>query len=180
MIKYSCFVLILLGSFSQMDAQNILSAHGGLNYSSVSSKNSINPDAIFGINAGFAYKYYVDDLGWSLTPEINFSQEGFKNLRLDYINIPLSVGFDFTSTFNFSVGFQYAYLLTNTSEIQDVMEKSNFAFLVSFEFFPTDRFVTGLRFANGIKDILKAPYQAIDEANTYSIQFYVGYNLFAK
>ncbi len=80
---------------------------GVLNYSSVSSKNSINPDGILGLNVGVGYKLYMGDLGWAIIPELNYSQEGFQGQRLNYLNLPVSVGFDFTSSFSLSAGFQY-------------------------------------------------------------------------
>ncbi len=175
-ITVSLLFLLLLTQTSL--AQNKLAGHVGLNFSSVSSKNSINPDGILGLNAGVSYKVYLGDLGWAITPEIDFSQEGFKDQRLDYINIPISIGFDFTNSFSLSTGFQYSQLIGGSNEALDIIYGSNFAFLVSFEFFPTEKFVTGLRFANGIKNIIKQPDEVVvQNANTYSIQFYIGYTL---
>ena len=172
-------VVILVWLAQNSLAQNTFSVHAGANYSSVSSKNSINPDGILGLNAGLGYKYYLGDLGWAIMPELNYSQEGFKTQRLDYINLPISIGFDFTSTFNLSAGFQYSQLISGSQEVKDVIHPNNFAFLITFEFFPTEKFVTGLRFANGTKNIIKDPDAVIvQSALTYSIQFYIGITLF--
>lgn len=182
MLKSLSVVLIFLFVINHSaKAQHVFSGHAGLNYSNVSSKNSINPDGILGINAGFAYKLYLDDLGWAIMPGIDFSQEGFKDQRLNYINIPMSVGFDFTNSFSLSAGFQYSQLIGGSNEALEVIHGSNFAFLITFEFFPTDKFVTGLRFANGIKNIIKEPdVVVVQTASTYSIQFYIGYVLHRK
>lgn len=169
------FVLIV----SSVEAQNRISAHGGINYSSINSTNSINPDGVFGFNAGLSYKHYVGDLGWSIKPGIAFSQEGYKNRRLDYINLPLLVGFDFTNTFSLSIGAQYGLLLGGTGDAKEVISNNNYAFLLTFEFFPTERFVTGLRFSNGLKNIISRPdLIVVQTATTYSVQFYIGINLF--
>lgn len=176
-----CVLVGIVIASSQLRAQNRMTAHAGLNYSSVTSKNSINPDGIFGLNAGVAAKIYWDELGWSVMPEVNFSQEGYKNQRLDYINIPVSVGFDFTPTFSLSAGIQYSFLVGGANDARTFISNDNYAFLVTFEFFPTDRFVTGLRFSNGLKNIIDRPDLIIVQAaNTYSVQFYVGINLFKK
>lgn len=170
--------VILVFSIRITLAQNTFSAHGGVNYSSVSSTNSINPDGILGLNVGLGYKYHLGDLGWALIPEFNYSQEGFKTQRLDYLNIPVSIGFDFTNTFNLSAGFQYSMLI-GAGAVKDVIHSNNFAFLITLEFFPTEKFVTGLRFANGTKNIIKDPDAApVQTALTYSIQFYIGVTLF--
>ncbi|MCB0495641.1 MAG: PorT family protein [Cyclobacteriaceae bacterium] len=172
-------VLGLLVSLVSLHAQNRFSVHGGLNYSSVSSTNSINPDGKLGFNTGISYKHYVGDLGWSIKPGIAFSQEGYKNQRLDYLNIPLLVGFDFTTSFSLSIGGQYGFLLGGTNQAREVIYHSNYAFLLTFEFFPTERFVTGLRFSNGLKNIIERPdLIVVQTANTYSVQFYIGVNLF--
>ncbi len=180
MLKIILSILVIFIFSTQfLLAQNTLTAHAGLNYSSVSSKNSINPNGILGINAGLGYKHYLGDLGWALMPELNYSQEGYSNQRLDYLNIPISIGFDFTKTFNLSVGFQYSYLVQGSTIAKQAIYPSNFSFLVTFEFFPTEKFVTGLRFANGVKNIIKDPdVVVIQTALTYSIQFYIGFTLF--
>ncbi len=182
MYKSITIVLALLLLFASKNmAQNSFSGHAGLNYSNVSSKNSINPDAILGLNAGFTYKLYLDDLGWAVMSGLDYSQEGFAGQRLNYINLPISVGFDFTSSFSLSAGFQYSQLVGGAKEVTQVTYSSNFAFLITFEFFPTEKFVTGLRFANGVKNIIKAPdVLVIENASTYSIQFYVGVILFKR
>jgi len=177
-ITATLIFLVLITPFSK--AQNVIRGHAGLNYSNVSSKNSINPDGILGLNAGFSYKLHVGDLGWAIITGLDYSQEGFKNQRLGYVNIPLSVGFDFTETFNLSTGFQYSQLVGGSNAANEIVYGSNFAFLVTFEFFPTEKFVTGLRFANGIKNIIKDPDYRIQTASTYSIQFYIGATLFKK
>jgi hypothetical protein len=173
-------IIIFLTSVSVVNAQNKLSIAAGVNYSSVSSINSTNPDGILGFNGGLAYKYYINDLGWFIKPGLFYSQEGWQLRRLDYLNVPVIAGFDFTDDFNFHIGFQYGYLLSDVSDLGDAVDRSNLAFLIGFEFYPTEAFDVGLRFANGVKNILAEPVDAIEDARTYSIQFYFAFNLGKK
>ena len=173
-------IVIILTSAITVNAQNKLSIAAGVNYSSVSSINSANPDGTLGFNAGLAYKIYLNDLGWFIKPGLFYSQEGWQLRRLDYINVPLLAGFDFTDDFNFNLGFQYGYLVSGASDLGDAVDKSNLAFLIGFEFYPVDAFDVGLRFANGIKNILSEPVNNIEDARTYSIQFYFAFNLGKK
>lgn len=167
--------------FSEAKAQNKMSIAAGLNYSSVSSINSSNPDGILGFNAGLGYKIYIDDLGWFVKPGLFYSQEGWLHQRLNYINLPLVAGFDFTDDFNFNLGFQYGFMASASNIPTGVVDRSNLAFLVGFEFYPADAFDVGLRFANGIKNIIADPTDiVIKDARTYSIQFYFGFNLVKK
>lgn len=158
-----------------------LSIAAGLNYSSVSSINSTNPDGKLGLNAGIGYKRYVGDLGWFVKPAIFYSQEGWLHQRLDYLNLPVIAGFDFTDDFNFNLGFQYGFLIGGIDDPEERIDRSNLAFLVGFEFYPADAFDVGLRFANGIKNIVAKPDEmVIKDARTYSIQFYFGFNIGKK
>ena len=181
MYKLLLLTIFILTSAITASGQNKLSIAAGVNYSSVSSINSINPEGTLGLNAGIAYKYYMSDLGWFVKPALFFSQEGFQRQRLGYINLPVVVGFDFTDEFNFNIGFQYGYLITNLDEINDAIDRSNLAFLIGFEFYPADAFDVGLRFANGVKNIIANPDDfVIKDARTFSIQFYFAFNLGKK
>jgi hypothetical protein len=184
MNKLLLLILTLLTSTLAATAQNKLSIAAGVNYSSVSSINSTNPDGTLGFNGGIAYKLYINDLGWFVKPGLFYSQEGWQLRRLNYINLPAIAGFDFTEDFNFNLGFQYGYLVSGASDLEDTIDKSNLAFLIGFEFYPADAFDVGLRFANGIKNIIANPddpdLNGVTDARTYSIQFYFAFNLVKK
>jgi hypothetical protein len=171
----------LMLSWYSTHAQNNLSVAAGLNYSSVSSINSTNPDGKLGLTAGIALKHYMGDLGWFVKPGLFYSQEGWLRQRLDYLNVPIIAGFDFTDDFNFNLGLQYGLLVGGLNDPGDIVSRNNFAFLVGFEFYPTDAFDVGLRFANGVVNIIADPTDiVIKDARTYSIQFYFGFNLNKK
>ena len=123
----------------------------------------------------------MGDLGWFIKPALFYSQEGWLHQRLNYLNLPVIVGFDFAEDFNFDLGLQYGYLVGNLYDLEDKASRSNFSFLVGFEFYPAPAFDVGLRFANGIHNIIADPTDlVITDARTYSIQFYFGFNLYKK
>jgi len=162
-------------------AQQVLSLNAGLNYSSVSSVNSSNPDGKLGLNAGLAYKIYLGDLGWMIKPGLSYSQEGWLHQRLDYINMPVIAGFDFTDDFNINLGAQYGFLVGGLDDPTERVNRSNVAILVGFEFYPADVLDVGLRFANGVMNVIAKPdNMVIKDARTYSIQFYFGFNFGKK
>ncbi len=186
MTKWLVLVLMLgIGYLAQAQTlvkgaatQNKLSVAAGLNYASVSSINSSNPDGTLGLSAGIAYKYYLNELGWFVKPGLFYSQEGWMRQRLDYLNLPVLVGFDFTDDFNFNIGLQYGFLVGGLNDPANVIDRNNFAFLVGFEFYPIEAFDVGLRFANGVHNIIKEPDQlVVKDARTYSIQFYFAFNI---
>ncbi len=180
MKKYFLLLIIAFSTIELATAQNKFSLAAGVNYSSVSSINSTNPDGILGLNVGAAYKFYMNDLGWFVKPALFYSQEGWLRRRLTYLNLPVIIGFDFTDDFNFNVGFQYGYLVSTLEDLGNTIDRSNLAFLIGFEFYPADAFDVGLRFANGVKNIIEEPVNEIDDARTYSIQFYFAFNLGKK
>jgi hypothetical protein len=181
MIRITFVLLLYFSSLQISKGQNKLSLGAGLNYSSVSSINSTNPNGTLGFNAIAAYKFYMNDLGWFLKPGLSYSQEGWSHQRLDYLNVPIVIGFDFTDDFNLNLGFQYGYLIGGLNDPENVIDRNNMAFLFGFEFYPSNNIDVGLRFASGIKNIIKEPDAlVIKDARTYSIQLYFAYNLFKK
>lgn len=173
-------IILFVASTGHLAAQQ-LSIAAGLNYSSVSSVNSTNPDGKLGFNAGIGYKHYIGDLVWFVKPALFYSQEGWLHQRIDYLNLPVISGFDFTDDFNFNLGFQYGYLIGGLDDPHERIDRSNLAFLIGFEFYPANAFDVGLRFANGVKNIIAKPDEmVIKDARTYSIQFYFGFNLGKK
>ena len=177
MMRTSIFCLMFLLSLSTM-AQNKLSVFAGLNYSSVSSVNSSNPDGTLGLNIGVGYKIYLGDFGWFVKPAVCYSQEGYQYQRLDYLDIPIVVGFDFTDDFNINTGFQYGFLVGGLNDPEDNFKNTNMSYLIGFEFYPTERFEVGLRFASGVKNLIKNPDDfVIKNARTFSLQVYFAYNI---
>ena len=153
----------------------------GMNYSSVSSVNSANPDGRLGVMGGAAYRHYIGKLGWFIKPGFNFSQEGWLHKRLSYLNMPIQVGFDFTDDFNLNLGLQYGFLTTNLSDPQGIIDRNNFAILLGVEFYPSNALEIGLRFANGVNNIIKKPDAiVIKDARTYAITFYFAFVLGQK
>ena len=182
MHKNFTLLLILLTSVFAVKAQNKLILAAGVNYSSVSSVNSTNPEGTLGLNVGTAYKFYTNDLGWFVQPGLFYSQEGWLHQRLDYLNLPVIIGFDFTEDLNFNLGMQYGYLIGGIDDPENAVDRSNLAFLIGFEFYPSPVFDVGLRFANGIKNIIADPDApplngVITDARTFSIQFYFAFTL---
>lgn len=179
MKKVLIIVLFLTFSLSEVYAQTKISISAGLNYSSVSSVNSSNPDGRLGFNAGIAYKRYISDLGWFIKPGLIYSQEGWLHQRLDYINLPVLGGFDFTDDFNFNLGLQYGFMAGGSDLPPDRVHRSNFSVIVGFEFYPVETFDVGLRFSKGYKNIINVG-DVIQDARTYTIQFYFGFNIGSK
>ncbi len=176
-MKLFISTLLIFFSLSAL-AQNKLSVFAGLNYSSVSSVNSTNPDGILGLNIGAGYKIYLGDLGWFVKPGIYYSQEGYLHQRLDYINFPIVGGFDFSDDFNVNTGFQYGVLVGGLNDPENNFYRTNMSFLIGFEFYPTDLFEVGIRFSNGLKNLIKNPDDlVIKDARTFSIQFYFAFNI---
>lgn len=178
MSKYLVIFLVFLSISGFSQSRNNISALVGVNYSSVSSRNSANPDGIFGLHAGITYKIYLDDLGWFVKPGLTFSQEGYLLQRLDYLNIPIALGFDFTEDFNVHVGYQYGFLIGGLNDPDEIFYRSNSTFLVGLEFYASDYLEVGVRFANGLKNLIRQPDAiVIKDARTYAIQIYFNVNL---
>jgi outer membrane protein with beta-barrel domain len=177
MYRFPVLAIVLICSAYLGMAQNKFSVAAGGNFSSVSSINSTNPNGTLGITGGVAYKMYMNDLGWFVKPGLFYSQEGWSRQRLNYLNLPVILGFDFTEDFNFNVGLQYGYLVGGINDPDNLIDRNNIAFLFGFEFYPSETWEVGIRFANGVKNIIKKPDAfVVKDARTYSIQLYFSFN----
>ena len=99
--------IILLVTISTANAQYKVGFKAAFNYSSFRG----NPNIKAGYQLGIAGKKYIGDLGWFFQPEVNYSLEGPENQRVEFINVPLIFGFDFSENFNLHLGYQSGFLI---------------------------------------------------------------------
>ena len=154
LLMISALLLILPVS---ANAQNKYGLKGAFNYSSF--RKNFNLKA--GYQIGVVGKKYLGDLGWFFQPEINYSLEGAENKRLEFINVPLILGFDFSENFNLHVGYQSGFLIGTRGGDTQNYQVYNPAINVGLEFYPTSKSVFGARYDYGISDIDKSALRSL-------------------
>jgi len=136
----------------------------GMNYSGFRR----TPDLKFGYQIGVVGKRYLGDLGWFVQPEINYSREGNLNQPLEFINVPIILGFDFSDNFNLNLGFQ-AGILVGTQGIEGYEYKNvNTVINLGLEFYSFKKTTIGFRFDYGLSDFEESTGISI----TYTFEVY--------
>ena len=136
----------------------------GLNYSGFRR----TPDLKFGYQVGVVGKRYLGDLGWFVQPEINYSREGNLNQPLEFINVPIILGFDLSDNFNLNIGFQAGFLVgTQGSEGHDY-KNVNTVMNLGMEFYSFKKTTIGFRFDYGLTDFEESTGTSI----TYTFEVY--------
>jgi hypothetical protein len=156
---------MLLVTISTANAQNKVGFKTAFNYSSFRG----NPNLKAGYQLGIAGKKYIGDLGWFFQPEVNYSLEGPENQRVEFINVPLIFGFDFSDNFNLHLGYQSGFLIGTRDNGSIDYKTYNPVINFGLEFYPSNRSVFGARYDYGISDIDKSDFSAI----TFNFEVYL-------
>ena len=166
-IRTSSIIVIMISliSISPAVGQYKVGVKAAFNYASFRG----NPNLKAGYQFGVAGKKYLGDLGWFFQPEINYSLEGAENQRLEFINVPLILGFDFSDNFNLHLGYQSGFLIGTRGNDSFDYKTYNPVINVGLEFYPFDKSVFGARYDYGISDIDKSDFRAV----TFNFEVYL-------
>jgi hypothetical protein len=142
-------IMMVMACTGTLYAQQHFGIKGAFNYSGFRK----SPDLKAGYQIGVAGKKYLSDLGWFFQAEVNYSLEGVVNQPLEFINIPLLFGFDFSESFNMHFGYQSGILVGTRGESGYDYETYSPTINFGLEFYPTAKSVFGARYDYGLKDI---------------------------
>lgn len=122
----------------------------------------------------------------------NLSEEG--NLNLNYINLPVLVGYAISNNFRINLGPEFGYLLSakskfdsNTVDVGDIWDNNiDLGIATGIRMSPTSKFMIEMRYAHGLISVIdevnltdefgNATGETIKFLNR-TFQFSVGYNL---
>ena len=172
-------LLFLLLISETVKGQIHLGLKGGLNYVNNEVLNAPggsdrDNQYRFGYHAGiFAQIQCLDKL--SLRPELLFSNKGYKfegsgnaqpagggSLHLNYINLPILIGYEIVDKLTFSVGPELGYLLSAKSkfdsEIIDVKSiwdnEFDFGLSTGVSYSLDEKVIIGIRYTHGLSSVL--------------------------
>ena len=162
----STLIAILLFCFSVDGfAQSRFGVKGGMNFSGFRR----TPETKFSYQAGVAGKKYIGSLGWFLQPEVFYSREGNLNQPLEFINVPIIVGFDFGDSFNVHTGLQAGFLVGTQGDLDNDYHNVNVVMNFGFEFYTFKKTSIGFRFDYGLYDFEKETGTSV----TYTFEVYL-------
>ncbi|GGG49870.1 porin family protein [Bizionia arctica] len=163
------FVICANYSFSQ---EGMFGVRAGLNISNLDFKP--NPDFENTHRNGFAFGFFAEyDLSETLgiAPELQFSGEGAKSkdLRIDYIQLPILLKYRFGDRFSVGAGPMVG---VKVWEFEDGYKNFAFSALGGVEFFITDIIFIDARYSYGFTNVIDD--DSYYEAKNSNIQIGVG------
>ncbi|WP_459209625.1 porin family protein [Aquimarina rhabdastrellae] len=155
----------------------------GVNASSIDSDNLTGDldENRYGLVVGFLAEYNLSDK-WSLQPELQYSAQGNKekNLRTNYLQLPIILKYNVTNTFNVHAGPQVGLKIWEWEDKLDAFDNSTFDFAgvvgVGVDVF--ENFFVDLRYALGLTNVFENDMPSLDiDGQSRNIQLSIGYKL---
>lgn len=132
----------------------VFGVKGGLNYYNIQNNNSTSYDSRTGYHFGILGHIHRDSQ-WAIQPELTYSAQGAKNLRLDYLNIPVLIQYMFDNGFRLQAGPQVGFLVS--SDNNEDFSPVDLALSVGASYVvPATGFGIDLRYNLGLNDINKS------------------------
>ncbi len=156
----------------------------GANLSSISSDDITDDleDSRFGIAVGFLAEFPVNEKV-SIQPEFQYSAQGNddKSLRVDYLQLPVFLKYNFTDRFNIHIGPQVGLKIWEWEQdgvIEADFNTLDFAAVAGIGVNLTENFFADLRYGFGLSNILDDENIPDGfEGNSRNIQLSFGYKL---
>jgi hypothetical protein len=153
----SAFIsLSLLPSLSI--AQFAAGIKGGIELSTLRRDDNLNLNGgRVGFAAGVFAKKNMGELGWFIQPEILYVSEGDNTQKLDYLKIPIMLGFDVSEDVNIHGGYNLAILVGPGNEVKEAFSSTNHQITLGMEFQGFKNGFFGIRLNYGASNIVEDP-----------------------
>ncbi|WP_109300789.1 porin family protein [Aquimarina sp. AU474] len=176
--------ILLAFTFGAIAQDNSYGIRLGANLSSISSDDipANLEDSRFGIVVGFLAEYPITEKV-SVQPEFQYSSQGNddETLRVDYLQLPILLKYNFSNTFNVHIGPQVGLKIWEWEDNAGIDANFNtfdFTALAGVGVNITESFFADLRYGFGLSNIIDdegIPGGA--EGNNRNIQLSFGYRL---
>lgn len=166
-------VSILVTLFLSSCACHNYGFKAGLNMSSINGKDVDNTDArIGGFFGGFG-EFCIDD-SFAIQPELLYSLQGTKDMKLDYLILPIMAKAKITEDFIAEAGPQIGYLVSGESAA-DTFQDLDYGVNFGLEYQINDNFNIGTRYNLGLSNIYSKDFLGDFDAKNGVLQLSVGY-----
>lgn len=153
------YILVVLTFFINVThAQLRVGATGGVVISSLIRDSNLNSRAgLVGYLVGATAKYNVGELGWFFQSGVNYTLEGDSDQNLNFVKIPLTIGFDASDDVNVNVTYNLAWQVGNDNNVQDFYHDFANILGLGFEVYVFDKFAFGSKLNYGLSNLVKDP-----------------------
>ena len=179
MIKYLLFVFVFLLNVQAASAQLRIGVTAGPVLSSLVRDGSLSARAgMVGYLVGGVVKYNVGDLGWFFQSGVTYTLEGDNDQNLNFIKVPLIIGFDASDDVNIHVAYYRAWQVGNHNNVQDFYNDSANMLGLGFEVYISRKFAIGSRLNYGLSNLVKDPSEAKQfDVKPFTLDLYLTYFL---
>ena len=178
-MKYVLFVIVFSCIINKGYAQLRLGATGGVILSSLVRDNSINSrEGTVGYLVGAIAKYNAGELGWFFQSGVNYTLEGDVDQSLNFVKIPLTIGFDASDDVNINVTYNLAWQVGNDNNVQDFYNEFANILGVGFEVYLSDKMALGTKLNYGLSNLVSDPSGAKNYyVKPFTLDLYLTYFL---
>ncbi|WP_435132796.1 porin family protein [Formosa sp. A9] len=166
-------LLVTTASFAQFD---LFGVRAGMNISNLDFESEVPSGNTHrnGFMIGFLAQYGITE-HFSVSPEVQFSAEGAKDkdLRLDYINVPVLAKYSFNERLAIGVGPQMGI---KVHEYKDGFQNLMFSGVAGIEYLFMDDFFIDVRYSYGFTNVYDD--DQMYEAKNSNIQIGIGIKVF--
>ena len=146
---------------------------GGINLSSIQGKDVDNSDSrIGGFFGGFG-EFCIND-SYAIQPELLYSLQGAKELKLDYLNVPIMVKAKLAEEFIIEAGPQIGYLVSGETAA-DALNDLDYGLNLGLEYQIHNNVNIGVRYNHGLSNIYTKDFLADFDAKNRNFQLSVSY-----
>ena len=144
-------IIFLLLVCATAQGQVLYGLKAGPTITSISSESRLGSNLKIGWHFGAMAKKYVGDIGYFIQGDVLYSIEGNSNYELQYVKIPMTLGFDFSDNFNMHIGYQPSFMTSGADNFKDFNSVIHFG----MEFYTLEQWYITMRFNYGLTDIVQ-------------------------
>ena len=176
-LKFLILTIALVCVTKLVHAQVRLGITGGPVLSSLIRDNNLNARAgMVGYMVGAVAKMNVGELGWFFQSGVNYTLEGDNVQNLNFIKIPLTIGFDASEDVNVHVAYQMAWQVGNHNNVQDFYHDFANILGVGFEIYISKKFAIGSTLNYGLSNLVKEEADAKQfNVKPFTLELYLTY-----
>lgn len=160
-LKLLIIVIALVCVIKHVHAQVRIGVTGGPVLSSLIRDSNLNARAgMVGYMVGAVAKLNVGELGWFFQTGVNYTLEGDNDQNLNFVKIPLTIGFDASDDVNIHVAYNLAWQVGNHNNVQEFYNDFANILGVGFEIYISKKFAIGSTLNYGLSNLVKDPAEA--------------------
>jgi len=171
--------MLFFGICTKVKAQFRVGVTAGPVLSSLVRDSNLSARAgMVGYLVGGVAKLNIGELGWFFQSGVTYTLEGDNDQHLNFVKVPLIIGFDASDDVNVHVAYNFAWQVGNQHGVQEFYKKNANILGVGFEIYISNKFTVGSRLNYGLSNLVSDPSGAKNfEVKSFTFDLYLTYFL---